>query len=66
MLNALRLRAGVATPLFLQRTGSTLAQLLERAAPALERDLLEISADRIKASDLGYAHLNTTLALLLD
>lgn len=66
MLNALRLRQGVATSLFEQRTGLSRLALSVPMALALERKLMATDPARLCATDLGWRHLNTLQGLFLD
>lgn len=66
MMNALRLTAGVPLNLFQQRTGLPLASQQNALRAAQEKGLLEISADRIRPTQLGQRFLNELLALFLE
>lgn len=65
MMNALRLNEGFAPALYGMRTGL----IWDAQSPALrlaqQRDLLEISADRVRATSLGQRYLNGLLTLFL-
>lgn len=65
MLNALRLRAGFAEPLFAARTGLTLARLEAPLALAQARGLLERDAARVRPTALGLRFLNDLQAMFL-
>ena len=66
MLNALRLKAGVASELFEQRTGVKLAQLTPTLATLHERGLLmSVDSGRLQTSPLGFRFLNEVLAAFL-
>jgi oxygen-independent coproporphyrinogen-3 oxidase len=65
MLNALRLVAGVPTPLFSERTGLPLAHLVPRLQQAQDRGLLHWDAQRIGPTAQGLRFLNNLLELFL-
>jgi putative oxygen-independent coproporphyrinogen III oxidase len=65
MLNALRLREGVPASLFAERTGLSLASLGEVITRAVERGLLDADPGRLRATDLGWRHLNELQSLFL-
>ena len=65
MLNALRLREGVAASWFEERTGRPLSTVSGPLAVALERGLLDPDPRRLRASDLGYRFLNDLVELFL-
>jgi putative oxygen-independent coproporphyrinogen III oxidase len=58
MLNALRLVEGVATPLFAERTGLSLAAVSRRLEQAVRDGLLEGDPAVIRATPLGLRFLN--------
>jgi oxygen-independent coproporphyrinogen-3 oxidase len=62
MLNALRLREGVAADLFSQRTGLELAAIEPQLAALRRQGLLEASAERLQTTPLGYRFLNSVVA----
>lgn len=66
MMNALRLIDGVPQHLFQQRTGLPLASQQKALNTAIEKDLLEITAQHIRPTVLGQRFLNELLALFLD
>jgi len=66
MLNALRLRQGVATSLFEERTGLSRLALSAPMRLALERKMIEPDPSRLCATELGWLHLNTLQGLFLD
>ena len=66
MMNALRLKEGVPLSLFQQRTGLTLTSQQNALRAAQEKGLLEISADRIRPTQLGQRFLNELLTLFLE
>jgi len=66
MLNALRLRQGVATSLFEERTGLSRLTLTEPMRIALERHLMSADPSRLCATELGWRHLNTLQSLFLN
>ncbi|MEM6575629.1 MAG: radical SAM family heme chaperone HemW [Pseudomonadota bacterium] len=65
MLGALRLRAGVAISDFTRRTGLSLAQLEPELHTGVEKGWLNVDADRIAPSELGYQYLNDVQGLFL-
>jgi oxygen-independent coproporphyrinogen-3 oxidase len=58
MLNALRLVEGVATSVFAERTGLSLATVSRRLEEAVDRGLLEGDPTVIRATPLGLRFLN--------
>ncbi|WP_085316273.1 radical SAM family heme chaperone HemW [Derxia lacustris] len=66
MMNALRLRDGVPTALFTERTGLPLARLAHGIDAACARGLLDPTPGRLRATDLGRRFLNDLQALFLD
>lgn len=65
MLNALRLKQGVAAELFAAHTGLDLHHVARSIQKAIDRGLLLGNPDRIVASDLGWHHLNTLQSIFL-
>jgi len=65
MLNALRLTAGVPTPLFAERTGYPLALVATGIDAATRRGLLEPDPLSLKPTELGRRFLNDLQALFL-
>jgi len=65
MLNALRLHGGVPASLFAERTGLSLASLSKTIDRAVARGLMSADPDRLRASALGWRHLNDLQALFL-
>jgi putative oxygen-independent coproporphyrinogen III oxidase len=65
MLNALRLKEGFASPLFSERTGLPLNDVLPTLAQAEARGLLEHDARAVRASERGYRFLNDLVAMFL-
>lgn len=64
MMNALRLRQGVPSRLFSERTGLPLQQIAEPLARAVELGLLTAdTGERLQPSERGYLFLNELLAL---
>ncbi|MGH8493245.1 MAG: radical SAM family heme chaperone HemW [Moraxellaceae bacterium] len=61
MLNALRLRAGVSSALFAQRTGLSLSGISEKLAKLRERGLLVTDESRLACTATGFNYLNTVL-----
>lgn len=66
MLNALRLRQGVTTSLFEERTGLSRLALSAPMQLALERKMMTSDPSRLCATELGWLHLNTLQSLFLD
>lgn len=66
MLNALRLRQGVTTSLFEERTGLSRLALSAPMQLALERKMMTTDPSRLCATELGWLHLNTLQSLFLD
>jgi oxygen-independent coproporphyrinogen-3 oxidase len=65
LLNALRLYEGVPASLFAERTGLSLASLSKTIDRAVARGLMSADPDRLRASALGWRHLNDLQALFL-
>lgn len=66
MLNALRLREGVATSLFEERTGLSRLTLAAPLKIALARELMSSDPSRLCATDWGWRHLNSLQSLFLS
>jgi putative oxygen-independent coproporphyrinogen III oxidase len=66
MVNTLRLVAGFPVPLFEQRTGLSWEVLGERLALLAQRGLIEVSAERCRASPLGQRFLNECLLAFME
>jgi len=66
MLNALRLRQGVTTRLFEERTGLSRLALSAPMQLALERKMMTSDPSQLCATELGWLHLNTLQSLFLD
>lgn len=66
MLNALRLRQGVSTHLFEERTGLSRLALSAPLQLALERKMMTTDPSRLCATELGWLHLNTLQGLFLE
>lgn len=65
MLNALRLREGVESGLFIEHTGLSPIIMQKQLSKAIEKGLLEDSALRYKPTDLGWRFLNDLQAIFL-
>jgi putative oxygen-independent coproporphyrinogen III oxidase len=65
MMNALRLRAGFAVPLFNERTGLPLAAAEKGLAEAESKGLIERTHERIAPTERGRRFLNDLLAIFL-
>ncbi len=66
MLNALRLREGVALDLFNERTGLSYGDLAERLALARQKKLLTADPSRLQATDTGWRFLNELQSIFLS
>ena len=64
-LNALRLKEGVSIDTFDSRTGLRLGEAFEAINIATARGLLVQQGDQIRATDLGWRHLNELQAMFL-
>jgi len=65
MLNALRLKEGVAVDVFEAHTGLTLHHIGTPRKKAIQKGLLSSDPTRIVATELGWRHLNDLQALFL-
>ncbi|HEX5362183.1 MAG TPA: radical SAM family heme chaperone HemW [Fluviicoccus sp.] len=65
MMNALRLKHGVDSRLFSERTGLTAESLLPAIRDLQARELLTADTQRWSCSTIGYNHLNAVLAAFL-
>jgi oxygen-independent coproporphyrinogen-3 oxidase len=65
MLNALRLREGVAQDLFYERTGLSYGDIAERLALARQKKLLTPDSLRLQATDTGWRFLNELQSIFL-
>lgn len=65
MLNALRLKQGVATAIFEDRTGLSLTSILPTVNRAVEKGLLDPNPSRIQATPLGWRFLNDLQSMFL-
>lgn len=65
MLNALRLREGVAQDLFYERTGLSYGDIAERLALARQKKLLTPDPLRLQATDTGWRFLNELQSIFL-
>jgi putative oxygen-independent coproporphyrinogen III oxidase len=66
MLNALRLRDGVDSHLFEERTRVSVARLAKPIQLAVEKGLLDPAPQRFRATELGWRFLNDLQMLFLD
>ena len=64
MMNALRLKDGVASSLFSERTGLAVTTVQDKIHDLQHRRLLEDRTDRWQCTLTGYNHLNAVLGLL--
>jgi oxygen-independent coproporphyrinogen-3 oxidase len=65
MLNALRLREGVALDLFYERTGLFYGDIAERLALARQKKLLTPDLSRLQATETGWRFLNELQSIFL-
>ena len=65
MLNALRLKDGVAATLFSERTGLSLAVIAHQLEAAAKRGLLDADPTRLQATSLGWRFLNDLQEMFL-
>jgi oxygen-independent coproporphyrinogen-3 oxidase len=65
MLNALRLKEGVATSLFMERTGLPPAAISHQMEAAISRGLLDVDPRRLCATALGWRFLNDLQEIFL-
>ncbi|MNT63420.1 coproporphyrinogen III oxidase [compost metagenome] len=65
MLNALRLKNGVAATTFNERTGLSLAVIAHQLEAASKRGLLDADPTRLKATPLGWSFLNDLQEMFL-
>lgn len=66
MLNALRLKEGVPTSLFLERTGLSLAHIEPQLIQGQKQGWLHPFSERICTTSLGYQFLNDVMSLFLS
>jgi oxygen-independent coproporphyrinogen-3 oxidase len=66
MLNVLRLKDGVPTTHFAERTGLSLATIAHQLEAAVRKDLLDPDPTRLQATPRGWAFLNDLQALFLN
>jgi putative oxygen-independent coproporphyrinogen III oxidase len=66
MLNALRLKAGVPTKLFAERTGLSLATIHKPLTKAYENGWLQPFEEQLCTTPLGYRFLNDVVSLFLS
>lgn len=65
MLNALRLKDGVATSLFVERTGLSLNHVLPILNDAAKKGLVELKGGKITPTAQGYGFLNDLVMMFL-
>lgn len=65
MLNALRLRRGILTQLFVERTGLELNKILLQLNTGVERGLLNLKGGKIVPTKLGHDFLNDLLMIFM-
>jgi len=66
MLNVLRLREGVPTTFFAERTGMRVSHINRVLTQAVDRGLLDPDPRVLRASPLGWRFLNTLQSMFLD
>lgn len=66
MLNALRLKDGVAASLFAERTGLSLAAIAHQLEAATAKGLLDADPTRLRATALGWRFLNDLQEMFLS
>jgi oxygen-independent coproporphyrinogen-3 oxidase len=66
MLNALRLREGVAQDLFNERTGLSYVDIADRLALARQKKLLTTDPSRLQATETGWRFLNELQSIFLS
>ncbi|NGM88007.1 oxygen-independent coproporphyrinogen III oxidase-like protein [Parapusillimonas sp. SGNA-6] len=66
MLNALRLKEGVSSRSFSERTGMSILTIMPAINKAVERGLLEKDLSRLRATPRGWAFLNDLLTEFLN
>jgi len=66
MLNALRLKQGVAADMFEAHTGLPLHHIAAQTQRAVNQGLLSSVPGRIMATEMGWRHLNTLQAMFLE
>ncbi|MDO4998158.1 MAG: radical SAM family heme chaperone HemW [Neisseria sp.] len=66
MMNALRLKNGVPTHFFQERTGLNIAQIAKAIRVAQEKGLLSQDPSRLQATELGSRFLNDLINCFLD
>ncbi|MGB1580458.1 MAG: radical SAM family heme chaperone HemW [Nevskiales bacterium] len=65
LLNALRLPSGFSVDDFSRHTGLSATQLQNALEPLLQRQLIEMQADRVRSTPMGWRHLDSLLTELL-
>lgn len=65
MLNALRLKAGFYTTLFVERTGLGLNKILTNLNVAQQKNLLDLKMGRVVPTKKGYSFLNDLMMMFL-
>lgn len=66
MLNALRLKTGVPSRLFVEHTGMSMLSIKEPVKRAMDRGLLERNPLRLQATELGWRFLNDLQSEFLE
>ena len=66
MLNALRLREGVAGALFAERTGLEFSKIEQPLARLQKQGLMEPGGELLRCTEPGYRHLNRVLTEFLE
>ena len=65
MLNALRLKSGVAAPLYQERTGQPVSSIEDTLKQGISTGLLENTQQKIVCTERGWRFLDDTLSLFL-
>jgi len=65
MINAMRLNEGVMLNIFTERTGLTLATVIEQLREARQQGLMDNRSDILKPTDKGLNYLNDLLAIFI-
>lgn len=66
MMNAMRLKNGVSSHLFMERTGLPLTVMEKKLSKAEEQGLIDWQRDELKPTDKGFHYLNELLGIFLS
>ncbi|MFT5112255.1 MAG: putative oxygen-independent coproporphyrinogen III oxidase [Parasphingorhabdus sp.] len=61
LLNALRLKAGFSLIEYVQRTGDSVDEILTKLQPMIDKELVRIDDQTVRATERGYLYLNDIL-----